>query len=260
MFFGVSKFLVHFERPGDFLLLLLAAGVILLEFSRTRRAGMLVVTGVTVLFLAIAVLPVARWVGAPLERRFPQPSHLPSHVDGVIVLGGAIDPKTTGRRGIPALNAEADRMTQFLRLARLYPEARLVFSGGGYSRDPKQTEAWAAQIFFRQQGLDLQRILFEDRSLDTYENALFSKALVQPRPGQVWLLIATAEDVPRCMGVFRKLGWPVIPVPVAYKADFSSQNFAANLRLLDNSVHEWLGLLAYRLDGRTDALFPAPVK
>lgn len=259
MFFGAAKFLALFEQPGDLLLLLLIVGILLAWTRRYRRAGMAMTTVVAFIFLSIALLPIAAWVASPLENRFPRPP-LPRHVDGVIVLGGAIDPETTALRGIPSLKADAERMTEFVRLAKLYPDARLVFSGGdaAFRVDPARSEAAAARLFFRQQGLDMRRMTFESRSRDTYENILFSKALVKPRRGEVWLLAASAQDVPRCIGIFHKLGWPVIPMPVSYKSDVARVDFARNLDRLDSAMHEWLGLVAYRIAGRTDALFPSP--
>jgi uncharacterized SAM-binding protein YcdF (DUF218 family) len=260
MFFGAAKLLGIFETPGEVLLLLLLAGLGVALSQRFGRTGLRIAMAVAFMFLAIAVLPTGAWVSAPLENRFPQTA-LPVHVDGLIVLGGAVDPMTTVRRHIPSLNSHAERMTEFVHLAKLYPAARLVFSGGGavFSPDPRASEAMVAREFFSQQGLDVRRVAFESRSRDTYENVLFTKAIVRPRPGQVWLLVQSAADVPRSMGIFRKLGWPVIPVPVGYKSDgANSIDFANHLAQLDGAVHEWLGLLVYRLTGRTDALFPAP--
>jgi hypothetical protein len=65
------------------------------------------------------------------------------------------------------------------------------------------------------------------------------------------------------MGIFRRLGWEVVPWPVDYQTpgglrwphDYSP---AARVDELDIAAREWLGLLAYRLMGRTSALFPAP--
>ena len=153
-------------------------------------------------------------------------------------------------------------MTEFVRLAKRYPEARLVFSGGsGLLRTTPgaPSEADVARLFFQQQGLDLGRAIFEDRSRNTFENVAFSKSIVKPFPGQVWLLVSSAQDMPRTVGIFRKLNWPVVPVPVAYKSD-SRHSFLLgdNLQDLDRASHEWLGLLVYRLTGKTNALFPAP--
>ena len=181
-------------------------------------------------------------------------------VAGLIVLGGAVDPFTTAARGLPTLNSEAERMTEFVRLAKFYPAARLVFSGGSGSLHPASvSEAAVARLFFARQGVDTERVLFEDRSRNTYENVLLSEKLAKPKPGEVWLLVQSARDVPRAVGVFRKLGWPVIAVPVAYKTGRSgAADFTGNLDLLNNSIHEWLGLVVYRLTGKTDELFPGP--
>jgi uncharacterized SAM-binding protein YcdF (DUF218 family) len=262
MFFVLSKLLVPLESPSDLLLLLLVAGVICTWFVRFRRPGIAMVTIATAAFVLVVLLPVSAWVGAPLENRFPRAVHLPDHVDGIIVLGGAVDPGTTSRRGIPALNSDAERMTEFVRLAKRYPGARLVFSGGsGLLKAEEISEADVARLFFQQQGLNPARVVFESKSRNTYENVTFTKAIVNPAPHQVWLLISSAQDMPRSVGIFRKLEWAVTPVPVAYKSD-SRHGFylGDNLHELDRGVHEWLGLLVYRLTGKTDALFPEPAR
>ena len=260
VFFVLSKLLVPLESPSDLLLLLLVIGAICFWFARFRRLGIAMVTIATVALALIVLLPVDAWVAAPLENRFPRPATLPDHVDGIIVLGGAVDPGTTSRRGIPTLNSDAERMTEFVRLAKRYPEARLVFSGGSGLLDMEQfSEADVARLFFQQQGLDPARVIFENKSRNTYENVTFTKVIVKPAPHQTWLLISSAQDMPRSVGIFRKLEWPVTPVPVAYKSDAHHSFFLGdNLHELDRGVHEWLGLLVYRLTGKTDALFPAP--
>lgn len=261
VFFLLSKILEPLESPSDLLLLLLIAGMGLAWTVRFRRTGLIIVTAVTATFSLATLFPVSDWIGAPLEDRFPRPMTMPSHVDGIIVLGGAVKPGTTERRGLPSLNSRAERMTEFVRLAKSYPQARLVFSGGSglleFQR-PRMTEAATARLFFQQQGLDIHRILFEDRSRNTYENVVFSKALVKPLAGQVWILVSSAQDMPRSVGIFRKQQWPVFPVPVAYKTGEQNGRLSDDLSAIDGSVHEWLGLVVYYLTGKTDALFPAP--
>jgi uncharacterized SAM-binding protein YcdF (DUF218 family) len=157
-------------------------------------------------------------------------------------------------------------MTEFVRLAKLYPSAKLVFSGGTgilgaeshYTSHSRYTEADVARLFFRQQGIDLVRVVFENRSRNTFENVEFSKRIVKPRAGEVWLLVQTAMAVPRSVGLFFKAGWPVRPIPVAYKSTGWDRNLDDNLFLLDRATHEWEGLLIYRLTGKTDRLFPSP--
>jgi uncharacterized SAM-binding protein YcdF (DUF218 family) len=262
MFFLLSKLLVPFETPSDLLLLVLSLGVVLCWFAATRRLGVRLATLATAAYLAILFLPVSDWVTAPLESRFPPPPALPDHVDGIIVLGGAVNPEVTAQRGRPALNAEAERMTEFVRLGKHYPQARLVFSGGSGLLDFQRStlsEADVARRFFREQGLDPARVMFESRSRNTYENVILSKKMVKPVPGAVWLLISSARDMPRTAGIFQKLDWPVVPVPVAFKTG-GGQDYllGKNLQKLDHAGHEWLGLLVYRITGKTSALLPAP--
>ncbi|MBN9545977.1 MAG: YdcF family protein [Alphaproteobacteria bacterium] len=264
MFFTLSKILVPLQSPSDLLLLILILGMICTWFASWRRLGILLVSGATIALLLTILLPVSAWLSGPLEDRFPRPVVLPQHVDGIIVLGGAVDQTTTQRRGLPSLNSEAERMTEFVRLAKLYPDARLVFSGGSgllRARAGDLNEADVAKLFFTQQGLDPARVIFENRSRNTYENVLFTKALVKPGPDQTWLLVSAAQAMPRTMGIFRKLGWPVVAISVAYKSDAPHSYYLGdNLREMDRAVHEWLGLLVYRVTGKTDALFPAPIQ
>jgi len=264
VFFTLSKILVPLESPSDLLLLILFLGVICTWFSSCRRLGIMLVSGATIALVLTVLLPVSGWLSMPLEDRFPRPGALPRHVDGIIVLGGAVVPTITQRRGLPSLNSDAERMTEFVRVAKLYPDARLVFSGGSglLGTGPDQiSEADVARLFFTQQGLDPARVTFESRSRNTYENVLFGKAMVNPKKEQTWLLISSALGVPRTMGIFRKLGWPVMAVPVAYKSDSPHSYYLGdNLREIDRAVHEWLGLLVYRMTGKTDALFPAPAE
>src|SRR5262249_6137570 len=158
MFFAIAKFLTGLERPGEFLLLLMTVGVALL-WSRRHGLGRVLITVAVLTLLSIWLLPVAGWVAAPPEKRFP-PSPPPAKVDGLIVLGGSVDPETTMLRGSPTFQGDAERMTEFVRLARRYPDAKLLFSGGGGENPDVKvafTEADVARLFFREQGLDLGR-------------------------------------------------------------------------------------------------------
>ncbi len=259
MLFVFSKILAPLTEPDLLLLALLILGLLLSQTRRRRGTGRAIVVTVTALFLAVAVLPVSNWMLAPLELRFPQPAP-PAQVDGIIALGGAINPELTARYHIPSLNEHAERMTEFVALARLYPTAKLVFSAGSasvFADHPPETDG--ARLLFSELGLDPSRVIFEDRSRNTYENAILSKALAAPKPGEVWLLVTSAAHMPRSVGIFRRAGWPVIPWPVAYKTGGPYDvQLGAHFLHLDLALHEWAGLIAYRLLGRTDALFPAP--
>ncbi len=150
-------------------------------------------------------------------------------------------------------------------LAHKYPNARLVFTGGSADIGNKGlTEAPTARALWESLGIPANQIVLENKSRNTWENALFTKALVNPKPGEIWLLVTSAWHMPRSMGIFRKVGFKVTPYPVDYrtygdKRDFQFPYLALDeLTMLDNAMHEWIGLAAYHLTGKTDAWFPAP--
>ena len=105
----------------------------------------------------------------------------------------------------------------------------------------------------------------EDRSRNTVENAVFTRRLVDPKPGERWLLVTSAWHMPRAMGVFRKAGFAVEAFPVDWLTEDKTADYVRpylraprGLSIADDGLKEWLGLLVYRLAGYTDALFPGP--
>lgn len=263
MIYAISKIVWWFARPDTLLLLLCITGAAILCWRTSRRLGHgLLLAGVAGLG-ACAWLPLGTWLMRPLEDRFPPPHRLPAQIAGIIVLGGAIDLRESRSRRVPALNARAGRMTAFVALARRYPAARLVFTGG--NPDPWATgpaEADVARVFFAGLGLDRRRFVFEGKSRNTRENALFSKRLVGPAPHQLWVLVTSAADMPRAVGCFRAVGWPVVPFPADYHTSGSgigaAPGLARGLEDVDWATHEWVGLVYYRWRGWTPSLFPGP--
>jgi uncharacterized SAM-binding protein YcdF (DUF218 family) len=258
MSFVLSKLLWGLAAPGNLLLLLLLAGLLA---SRRRRAGGRLVAAAALVLLAIAVLPVGQWMIAPLEARFPPPALL-ARVDGIIVLGGAVETGITKAHAQVGLDDAAERLTEATVLARRYPQATLLVTGGSGSLFPQgDSEGEVMRRFFVEQGIPPDRILIEGRSRNTFENALLSRDLAHPQPGQVWLLVTSAAHMPRAVGCFRHVGWSVLAYPVDYRTggetllDFA---LAEHLHLVDLAAKEWVGLLAYRAAGRIDSVFPAP--
>jgi len=262
--FVVSKLLWFLAAPSMILLLLAWAGLLLLR--RHRQLGVLCLFISIGSFTLIAFLPIGVWMLAPLENRFPALTTLPANVTGIIVLGGAVDPDISEARGIPTLNGDAERMTALVFLARQYPNAKLAFTGGnGALVHGSMAEADVARQLFTELGVSQNRVVYESQSRNTYENAVLLKALLKPQPGQLWLLVTSAWHMPRSVGLFRRAGWPVLPYPVAYETapDLVTAihgSFPERLEMVDRAAHEWIGLTAYWLLGRTSALFPKRAK
>jgi uncharacterized SAM-binding protein YcdF (DUF218 family) len=261
--FTLSKLLWTAARPSAVVVLLLLVGIALL-WTRWPRLGRIVTTIAAAILVLIATLPLGNWITAPLENQFPTMRSLPPRVDGIIALGGGFDTSLTEDRGIPSLPWAAERFTTFLMLARHYPAAKLVYAGGSGLLSPNRLgEADVAKQLLGDLGFDVSRVMFENRSRNTYENAVLSQQLVKPSADEIWLLVTSAAHMPRSVGVFRKLGWRVTAWPTHYtthSAPAFSLGFSLSHRLqsLDNAVHEWLGVLAYHMLGRTSDLLPVP--
>ena len=255
--FALQKAVWWLLQPSNLVVLTLALAVTLLLMR--RRAGSALALIALLALLLPSLLPLTAWLARPLENRFATPT--PEGVDGVVVLGGAVGPALTAARGQPALNDGAERMTAFVALARRYPDARLVFSGGSSALlGGTITEAEVARQLFSSLGLE-GRVLYEDAARDTYENALFAQRLAEPQPGETWLLVTSALHMPRASLVFERVGWAVIPYPVDYLTHGDGRlridpNPIANLNDFDRVIGEWWSLLAFRLLGRTERLLP----
>lgn len=265
--FVFSKIFGSFSDPRFIAFLALILGTVLL-WTRRSRLGRLIITATVALAFGLALFPLGAWSLQVLEQRIPA-ADLPAHIDGIVVLGGDFDPRLVKNRGGLSLGQLGGaRLIAFARLARAYPEARLVFTGGsGRLFDQETKEASAAAQVLEALGLDVSRVKFEDQSRDTFENAKLSLPIAAPRPGEVWVLVTAASHMARAVGCFREAGWcdksvRLLPYPVDYwtASGYSTVDFRfeGGMRFLARAGHEWAGLLVYYLTGRTDAIFPSP--
>src|SRR5581483_7843915 len=210
MFFYLSKTVGMLTVPSNALTLAAAIGGILF-LTRHRRTGARILNVCLWVFLAVGYLPIGKLAYLTLENRFPAWVET-GPPDGIIVLGGPISPDLSNKRGQVALGDGAERLTEIPKLARKFPNARIVFSGGNAQFDGKGLpEAQFAVPLLESFGIPRDRLIAEDRSRNTEENARFTKELVDPKPGERWLLVTSALHMPRAVGVFRKAGFPVDP-------------------------------------------------
>lgn len=264
MFFTFSKLFWFAFQPLTIILVLVLAG--LLAFWRDRRkSGALALGLCSILIFVGGFTTLGAVLLFPLESRFPTPGEIPSHVDGIVVLGGYMNGEVNAERRGFELNGSADRIVETMRLARLYPEAKVVVSGGeGGFFERSASDADSTRRLLAELGFSGERFLFEDKSRNTVENAVFSKDLAQPKPGETWLLVTSAFHMPRSVGCFRKAGFDVTAWPVDYKTrghePLTLYLEAPNEALVrfSTAMREWVGLVAYWLAGKTDMLLPQP--
>lgn len=264
MFFVVSKLVWFLLAPSNALLLILGAGLAV-QVTRFRRTGRVVawVAGCILLFVAFG--PWGALLLRPLENRFPPPPADLAAPTGIVVLGGSTDELISDARDQVTIIAAATRVTTGVELSRRFPAARLMFSGGSAAMLLKpRTEAEDTRRVWTALGVAPDRITTEDQSRNTFENAMFTRRLLDPKPGELWLLVTSAVHMPRAVGTFRAVGFPVVPYPVDYRTTgtrldwLPSVDATENLHRFDTAAKEWVGLAIYRLTGRVTSIFPAP--
>jgi uncharacterized SAM-binding protein YcdF (DUF218 family) len=263
MAFIFSKIFGLLAAPSNLFVFIGLIGIALLP-TRFAAAGRRLIVAGLLLIAAIGFLPVGEMLAQPLEGRFPAWTPAQGPPSGMIVLGGVINPSLSVARGQVALNDAAERLTSAVALAFEYPDARIVFSSGNAELIGGRPEGDFAMGFLTSLGVAPNRVAVETQSRNTEENALYVKRLIAPKPGERWLLITSAMHMPRAMGTFRQAGFPVSAYPVDYQTTGKERLLSlhgsalAGIRITDLAVHEWIGLLYYRLRGWTRDLFPGP--
>lgn len=264
MFYYIAKIVWFFLTPSNALVTAALAGLLLMRTKR-MRLGQRMAFGSVALLLVAGLSPLANLLILPLETRFPAFVDDGTPVTGIVVIGGTYDTEATNVHGQMALNETGERLIALGELARRYPEAKLIYAGGGSEFTPDTTpEATLVENTAHQLGVARERILYDRRSLNTFQNALYAKELAEPKAGERWLVVTSAFHMPRTMGVFRKAGFDVVPYPVDYRtagAASLARPFAfvgEGLRRTDVATKEWIGLLSYYLTDKTPEVFPAP--
>jgi uncharacterized SAM-binding protein YcdF (DUF218 family) len=264
MFFLLSKIAWLVIQPVGLLVLSFSAILLASFFRALRLVRWLAFLGL-VFILVAAQTNAGRLMLQPLENRFPRPAQMPSRdqVAGIIVLGGGFDGYVTQRRGGFELGESGDRFVEALRLARALPEIPLVISGGEASLiRTTEGDASIAARFFGEFGIPQDRLVLENRSLNTYENAVMTKAAIGDFPDGKWLLVTSAFHMPRSVGAFRLQGVEVIPWPADFRTS-GQDRFAIGrddpmeaMSEVSLATREWIGLAVYAATGRIGSVFP----
>lgn len=257
VFFIASKLIGGLLRPDTWIVI--ALGLIVLALLMRRRRFALWTSSVTLTALfALAILPLGDLLLQPIERTYSAQAPL-GRVDGIIVLGGGENARASVHWGQLQLNEGGERYTAALALARQFPEAQVLFTGGSGAlrglTGLAASEADMAAQFFREQGIAPDRLLLEGQSRNTAENARLGLALASPAAGETWLLVTSAFHMPRAMRSFETAGWPgLVPWPVDYRsssfADGIGWNLTRNLQVLNTAIREHVGRMVYRLTSR----------
>jgi uncharacterized SAM-binding protein YcdF (DUF218 family) len=221
--------------------------------GRKRLATGFFVSGAVVAYLGSLNI-VGGALLRPLETKFPpyvgRPQDPSSAVTAIVVLGSSYDPHDA----LPvtaALNREGlARVAEGVRLALLFPSARLVVSGGAPLKGSIPSALGYAK-FAREFGISSDRLVVVDTPRDTAQEARAIAALLGPRS---FLLVTSASHMPRSVALMKREGLKPLPAPTAHQTSgdrggwrYTLLPSSSGLAKSELALHEYLGLAAYSL-------------
>lgn len=264
MNYAALKSFISFWEIGNLIVILLVFCAVFLDFPKSRYYSFAktTVAVITFLLLFMVIGGLGETLLRPLENAVPPAPLQNTNVDGIILLTGDENERISMDRDTPIAGAASQRHIQLARLAQQFPEAKILVTG---SSRPQHMAADYGVIKIVEKnlaamGVDSGRVIFEPQAVNTHENALFGHAVARPQVGERWALVTSAYHMPRAVLSFEKVGWTVIPAPTDYMtASRYSWDFrfslSQQLRMLTIAMHEYVGLLAYRILGWVDKLW-----
>ena len=239
MTFFVTKALWFVLAPSHVLVWMTCATLISVIMRWQRPAVVSAMCSVLLLIFAGIIPPV--WLVDYVERQCP-PATLPPHIDGILTLGGGASDRI--------------RLLGVYELARRFPEAEVVYSGGPADvfhplpgHDAREAEQTLLAL-----GLDRSRLTLEGRSRNTWENLVFTKRLIKPKPGSIWVLATSASQMPRAMAVASRVNWPLIPWSTDHEPQIGRLfDVTNNLMAFDEATRELVGGIGYSSLGRASS-------
>ncbi|PLW75882.1 YdcF family protein [Cohaesibacter celericrescens] len=261
VFFILSKVVGLFLLVESWLVLGLALALIALWRGSLNYASLTLAA--TLILLLLVISPLTDIVYYQLERIYPANPELTTGdpIHGIILLGGSAIPNHTQYWNLVELNEAGDRVVQTARLARQWPAAKVLVSGGSASpvseilQQSIRSEASMTGELLVDIGLDGNRLVLEEKARNTAENATLSAALVGADVTKRWILVTSAFHMPRAMRSFEKSGWSnLVPFPVDHRTDpsrfFSDWYPAGKMNRANHAIKEFVGLIVYQVTGR----------
>ena len=258
----VSRLLFPLPLVGYFLL----AGVLLMWFARTwrrRLVGRICLTLGVVMFFVFGTGPFPDMMLHSLENDYPPfgPEVAEAQfVAGwkpayVVVLGGdhTANPNlpVTSRLG-PKTTA---RLNEGLRMHRLYPNTKLIVTGGKTNKNQLIAIADDMAEVAESWGVSRESMIVENQSRDTKDHVAFLKETLGEEP---FLLVTSASHMPRAAGLFRKAGLRPVAAPVMFEASGAGFRLgpksllpkASKFGRSEGAFYEYMGLAWAKMRGQ----------
>lgn len=242
--------------PVSLCLEVLIAGLIVLWFTKKQKAGKILATLGAAMLLLLSNGAFAGLLLRPLECRYPaaglgQATSL-ADVKWIVVLGGGHSTDTTLPVTSQMTPPTLARAVEGLRLHRLVPAAKLLFSGGGSS--PEVSDAGVMLRLATALGVAAEDVVIECQSRDTKDQARLIRSIVGD---DAFLLVTSASHMPRSMALFRKQGMHPIAAPTALRTRRQARwcratlyPCASALKAAERAFYEYMGIAWAKLRGQ----------
>jgi uncharacterized SAM-binding protein YcdF (DUF218 family) len=213
-----------------------------------------------ILLLGFMACPITSdWLINSLEKQYPDKGiEGVNAAQAIVVLGGSLKmPSETHPNS--GLTSSSDRLLEALRLYRAGKAPLIAASGGDNpllmsAREVHEAEEMRSLL--EEWGVPESAIVVEDASVNTHENAIFTKRILEARGIQHIILVTSAIHMPRASAAFRKAGFDVEAVPADFVAGrpdeatiFAWVPASGALVNSNSALHEWIGIWVYRLRG-----------
>ncbi|MDP2965841.1 MAG: YdcF family protein [Pelolinea sp.] len=262
MFIFLSKLLPLFVYPLGLACILMLLAIV--SSANNKRSKTYIILALVILWLS-STNGISNLLARSLEWRYKPPEEIPSG-EAIVLLGGGTESAAYPRSGVE-INGAGDRV---LYAAQLYKDGKaplILLSGGEiiWLNDGSATPAEDMAQMLTSLGVPTEALIIEDRSRNTYENALYAKELLAEKGINKILLVTSAMHMPRAVALFEAQGFKVMPLPVDYSIveNESVENQdgvlitkilniipgASNLALTTNALKEYLGSFIYQLQG-----------
>lgn len=246
----LKKLIAPFLLPPGFVILLLIAIGGWLRFRKKHAPSLCALATAAILWI-ISITPVADLLMGTLESDLV----IPQHADGdvILMLGGGVYDKSPDFSGTGAPGpGTMERMVTAARL-HLRLGVPIVISGGKVYKTGDSV-AKVTHRFLMDLGIPPSELIIEERSRDTFENALYCKAICEKNGFSRPLLVTSGYHIKRALLCFKKVGLDVRPFPCAITTwphkDYGWQGIlpsAGALQTTAEALHERWGLLYYSL-------------
>ncbi|MGF6711676.1 uncharacterized SAM-binding protein YcdF (DUF218 family) [Luteibacter sp. W1I16] len=227
-------------------LILLAIGLVLLVRRRSRGGAIIAVLALAWLFFA-GCGPLTGMLLGRLQAGFAPDVAQWGQRNAIILLGAG-----TVRSGAGAIEPSLYANGRILRAAELYRSCKAtgadckVEVSGGDAMKLNQAEADVYAVTLDRLGVPRADLMLEARSMNTFQNAQFSKPLLMAYGADKVVLVSSAVHLKRAVLYFAHFGIR----GEAVRGDYVTARYdwlptSENLSFADFAIHEYIGVARY---------------